>query len=51
MEVEVTDEDDEELPATRGLALYLVASAVRLGTEWKSHGDPLVLFLIQLEHI
>jgi hypothetical protein len=30
VEVEVTD---EELPTTRGLALYLVASAVRLGAE------------------
>ena len=39
VEVEVTD---EELPATRGLALYLVASAVRLGLE-DLHGNPMAI--------
>ena len=50
VEVEVTD---EELPTTRGLALYLVASAVRLGAE-DLHGNPTAIPLfvwVKLEHI
>lgn len=53
VEVEVTD---EELPTTRGLALYLVASAVRLGAEdlHDLHGNPTAIPLfvwVKLEHI